>query len=157
MTRRNVLLVAPSPHLAVTLVAWLRDAGYEVILVTSFASAKALEHGPSLLISEVRLGDYNGLHLAIRARAHDIPAIVVGHSDRVLQRDAEQVGATYLTYELDRSQFLRAIELLPLGPETDTPTFSAMANLSFVSWKAVTPPPPLSSESLPVGRRPLPS
>ena len=74
-----MLVVAPTPPLAANLVEWLTEAGHEVILVTSFLAGKArLEIAPSVLIAEVRLGDYNGLHLALRAKAGNIPALVLG-------------------------------------------------------------------------------
>ena len=98
MTPLRVLVVAPTSPLAANLVEWLTEAGYEVILVTSFLAGKArLELAPSVLISEVRLGDYNGLHLALRAKAGDIPSIVVGNPDPVLEREAERLGVGYLT------------------------------------------------------------
>jgi hypothetical protein len=75
--------------------------------VTTFTAAKALlETKPALVISELKLGEYNGLHLALKARAVGIPAIIVGPQDSVLQRDAGDLGATYLTTVLRRSQVL---------------------------------------------------
>ena len=59
---------------------------------------------PSVLIAEVRLGDYNGLHLALRAKAGSIPALVLGNPDPVLEREAERLGVVYLAHQLSRSQ-----------------------------------------------------
>ena len=106
----QILVVAPDATLAQTLMEWLRDACDRLVLVDAFASAKAqLNAGPDLLITEARLGDYNGLHLALRARAAGIPSIVLGKPDRVSEREASKLGATYLP--LTR---LRAGELLSL-------------------------------------------
>jgi DNA-binding NtrC family response regulator len=144
---RSVLLVAPSPRVMTTLFAWLSDADCAVTVATSFADAKAqLEEGPSLLITEVRLSDYNGLHLVIRAQAHRIPAVVVGDPDLVLQREAERLGAVYLTYDLDRQHLLHLLERL--APSiTGTPSLTE-SNVSFVSWSDVAPPIDLSDETL---------
>jgi hypothetical protein len=111
------------------------------VLVTSFAAGKSrLEDGPSLLISEVRLGDYNGLHLALRARSSGIPSIVVGSVDSVLQREAERLAVAYLTHQLDRAQLMSAIE--HIAPLVDEPACSkrpAASNLSFISWDELVP------------------
>ena len=51
---------------------------------------------PDLLITEIRLAAYNGLHLALRARARGISSIVIGGPDLLFERDAERFGARYL-------------------------------------------------------------
>jgi DNA-binding response OmpR family regulator len=105
--RHHVVIVAQNPALATALLSWLGSAGYELAIVTTFAAAKALlETKPALVISELKLGEYNGLHLALKARAAGIPTIIVGPHDAVLQKDADELGATYLTSVLRRSQVL---------------------------------------------------
>src|SRR5947208_13814161 len=49
----------------------LREAGYSVSLAIGFRQAlDALASGsPDLLISAIRLGDYNGLHLVLRSQS----------------------------------------------------------------------------------------
>jgi DNA-binding response OmpR family regulator len=109
--RHHVVIVAQNPALATALLSWLGSAGYELAIVTTFAAAKALlETKPALVISELKLGEYNGLHLALKARAVGIPAIIVGPHDPVLQKDADELGATYLTSVLRRSQVLELVE-----------------------------------------------
>ena len=94
--RRRILVVAPSVQLAGRLVTWLGEARHELVMVTTFPAAMVnLGEHPDLLITEVKLGEYNGLHLALRGRALGIPAIVLG-SDLQLEREATQLGATYL-------------------------------------------------------------
>jgi len=141
MKPSSVLLVAPTPQLATTLMGWLTEAGCEVVLVTSFSAGKSrLEDNPSLLISEIRLGDYNGLHLALRARSGGIPSIVVGAADPVLQREAERLAVAYLTYQLDHSQLASTIErMTPLADVGSRPARSAASNLSFISWDELVP------------------
>jgi DNA-binding NtrC family response regulator len=109
--RHHVVIVAQNPALATALLSWLGSAGYELAIVTTFAAAKALlETKPALVISELKLGEYNGLHLALKARAAGIPAIIVGPYDPVLQKDADELGATYLTSVLRRSQVLDLVQ-----------------------------------------------
>ncbi len=106
----HVLLVAPTGRVATTVSASLLDAGMRVTLVTSFKAArKALESSPDLLISEVRLGEYNGLHLALRAQVRGIRAIVIGVRDRVTQQDAATLGATYLEDDGDSTRLRDAV------------------------------------------------
>ena len=135
MTPLRVLVVAPTSPLAANLVEWLTEAGHEVILVTSFLAGKArLELTPSVLIAEVRLGDYNGLHLALRAKAGGIPALVLGDTDPVLEREAERLGVTYLAHQLSGSALLTALEQVEPGAAAEVASPSASAALSFVSW-----------------------
>ena len=106
----QILVVAPNTTFAQTLMEWLKDACDRLVLVDAFAPAKAqLNARPDLLITEARLGDYNGLHLALRAHAAGIPSIILGKPDRVSEREASNLGATYLS--LTR---LRAGDLLSL-------------------------------------------
>ena len=120
MTRSpNVLLVAPTPRIAATVSIGLVEAGMRVTLVTSFQAARqALESSPDLLISELRLGEYNGLHLALRAHSRGIRAIVLGTNDRVTQHEAQTLGADYLLDDCDSAQLcaaVRAAGVLPRG------------------------------------------
>ena len=108
--RHHVVIVAQNPALATALLSWLGNAGYELAIVTTFTAAKALlETKPALVISELKLGEYNGLHLALKARTVGIPTIIVGPHDTVLQKDANELGATYLTSVLRRSQVLELV------------------------------------------------
>jgi DNA-binding response OmpR family regulator len=99
----RILVVASSTSLASTLLTWLADAEHELVIANTFAAAKHhLATRPDLLIAEVKLGEYNGLHLALRGRALGIPAIVLGAADETFSRQAEQLGALYLSSnELD--------------------------------------------------------
>jgi len=109
---RCALVVAATPSLAAQLCAWLKHAGWFVSLAHSYAAAKPfLERGPDVLMSELELGDYNGLQLALRAQGHRIPAVVVGHHDSVLERDAEQLGCSYIRKEeLAEHRFTVAVD-----------------------------------------------
>ena len=113
----HVLLVAPTNRIASDLSAGLLAAGLRVTLVTSFKAArKALESCPDLLISEVRLGEYNGLHLALRAQIRGIRAIVVGVLDLITQQDAATFGAVYLEDNGDTTRLQAAVQALGLSP-----------------------------------------
>ena len=110
---RSALVVAATPGLAAKLCAWLKLSGWHVDAANSYSAAKArLEHRTDLLVTELELGDYNGLQLALRAQSYNVPALVVGRHDDVLERDAEHLGSTYLRKdELDQHRLLVAVEV----------------------------------------------
>jgi two-component system response regulator RegA len=90
----------------------LEDAGYEVLLASSFDDGKheLREHSPDLLIIDVRLGAFNGLQLISTGEVR-IPAIVVtGFDDRVLRADAGGFGASYVVKPIAPASLLALIE-----------------------------------------------
>src|SRR3954469_8457846 len=109
---RSALVVAATPGLAARLCAWLKPAGWNITTAHTYASAKSrLDFGTDLLVTEVELGEYNGLQLAVRAQSSGVPTLVVGRPDAVLERDAEQLGSTYLRKdELNHHRFLIAVD-----------------------------------------------
>ena len=83
---RKILVVAPSTSLASQLHRWLCEAGYELTVVTTFAAAKAhLRTSIDLVVTQVRLAEYNGLQLALYAQASSIPTIVIGDPDPLIE------------------------------------------------------------------------
>ncbi len=111
--RSRILLVSPAGGLSSTLAAPLSAAGYETVLAADFRSARiALNQRPDLVIADVKLGAYNGLHLAIRAAATLTPAMVIGDSDPVLEADAARQQAVYVTTPLDAEHILTVVARL---------------------------------------------
>jgi DNA-binding NtrC family response regulator len=107
----ELLIVSASPALAENLIRWVVPAGYRPSVATTFQSAnRQLRTNPQVVITQLRLQEYNGLHLALRARQAGIPAVVVGDADAVLERDAEQLGATFV--KCDELECGRVLEIL---------------------------------------------
>ena len=113
MVSRPILIVEDD---RVTLGAWsdlLRAAGYDVIAATSFDEARrAIDRGPRLLIVDVRLGTYNGLHVLIVAKSTipDLAAIVVtGFADSAVASEAERLGAACLEKPVDANRLLEVV------------------------------------------------
>jgi DNA-binding response OmpR family regulator len=84
----------------------LRSVGGQEIEVRSDFESARLEldrHPPDLLVAQVRLGAFNGLHLAIRARGRGLPTrtILIGEPDVVLENEAREQHARYLTWPVD--------------------------------------------------------
>src|SRR5688572_30025363 len=108
----RVLVVAQATSFANLLISWLTPESYEPVVARTFAAAKIhLDMEPDLLVTELRLGEFNGLHLALRAHSKSVPAIVIGDSDPVLERDSRELGAVFLqTADLRREEFLRLVD-----------------------------------------------
>lgn len=69
-------------------------------------------HRPHLLITELQLGEYNGLHLVLHASVvrPRMAAIVTSRSsDAVLQRDVERMGATFVQIPTRREELIAAL------------------------------------------------
>jgi DNA-binding NtrC family response regulator len=110
----RILIVGPTTSLSNVLVGWLTPVPYELVVVSQFAPARVhVDMEPDLLITELKLHDHNGLHLALRARSKSVPAIVIGDPDPVLERDAGELGATYVhTADLRHDEFLQIVDRL---------------------------------------------
>jgi DNA-binding response OmpR family regulator len=111
--RRRILVVEPSLDQWNRLLGWLTGAGHDLVRVSDFPSAKPEldERPPDLLITELKLGAFNGLHLAIRARMSGAGtrSIVLGEPDAVLQAEAQREGVRYITHPLDERAFVEAV------------------------------------------------
>lgn len=111
----SALVVDPEPRDLVLFASTLTARGFSVTVTPSFQDAKALlmKSPPALLVTELRLGAYNGLQLALRGRQMDsLMTIVVTSSmvDAVLHREAELLGATIVSKPLHAREFLAAVQ-----------------------------------------------
>lgn len=94
----KILIVDDDPATREGLAMLLTDAGYDIVTTSNVPSALQVlaESQPDLLITDVRLDMYNGLHLVAMA-PRPIPAIVVtGFPDPSIEADARRLGADYL-------------------------------------------------------------
>ena len=93
--QRTILLVSPTPAVEKAVSSAIRHLGHHVLVTKTFEAAKRyLSSGPHLLVTELKLGAYNGLHLALRA-AGAIPAIVI--AERSFEHVIEEVGAVWMS------------------------------------------------------------
>jgi DNA-binding NtrC family response regulator len=81
----------------------LRDDGHNVTACSNFTEGRRLlaaDHFDAL-IADVRLGEYNGLHLIALAAPSMIKIAFSAFVDQVIRRDAEQAGALFLLKPAD--------------------------------------------------------
>jgi len=98
----TILVVENNPPSVPGLVDALTIAGLTVVTANGFTEALKVLAGlePEVLITGVRLGPYNGLHLLMRAMSiyPGTAAILIGQADPVVEREARALGAAaYLT------------------------------------------------------------
>ena len=110
----SALVVEPNELDMVRMVSALSGAGFTVTATDNYHEAKSrLATAPPLvLVTEIRLGAYNGLQLALRAEAAGYKTACVVTSafpDPVLQRDADRVGATFAVKPLTEDALLAAV------------------------------------------------
>ncbi len=124
--QRSVVVVDVDAQELWALTAILRSAGHRVSPAADFKEAKHLlaTEPPDLLITTVRLGSYNGLHLILRSRI-DHPAmasIVLSHSaDAGLEAEALRQHARFLVLPVSEQELLDAVERALPASYTTTP------------------------------------
>lgn len=101
MNGKHVVIVDGN-HMALGLMEqWLAAKGYDVVSCVRFEDAKLYlaRHTPDVLLTEVRLGAYNGLQLAWHVK-HDHPEVSVivffEYDDPVLRAEADRCGAHFV-------------------------------------------------------------
>ena len=105
--QRTVLLVTASPPRGQAMASAIRRLGHRALVATTFDAAKQqLAGAPHLLVADLKLGAYNGLHLALRAAASEIPAIVM--ADPSFESEVEQVGAVWMSDAADGDELQAA-------------------------------------------------
>jgi CheY-like chemotaxis protein len=109
----------------------LVSAGVTVTGTDNFKDAVNLltEAPPSMVVTEIRLGAYNGLQLAYRGKSMKPPMAIVltsSYRDTVLERDVERVGATFVLKPVTARDFLAAVYRTALRQPTAKGTFEPL-------------------------------
>lgn len=92
----------------------LRGEGYSVLEATSFEDGKQLWTAtkPDVLVVDIRLGQFNGLQLLMRARSDrpDLHAIITcPFADAVLEAETRRFGGTFLIRPIEPQQIVSSI------------------------------------------------
>jgi DNA-binding response OmpR family regulator len=108
----RVLIVDDDKTTRAGLAELLEGAGYEPQPVGTFEEAMRIlrTDPPDLLITDVRLGPFNGLQLLISS-PRPVPAIIItGFADPVLESDARRRGAEYVLKPVGAAKLLQLVE-----------------------------------------------
>jgi CheY-like chemotaxis protein len=113
-TSRLVLVVSTNAAQRTRVVDWLAASGHEVIAADTFDRARGQidRHRPDLLIADIKLEAYNGLHLAIWMQSRGLRSrtILIGEPDSVLQQEAERASAVFLSPPLFAPDFVQIVK-----------------------------------------------
>jgi DNA-binding NtrC family response regulator len=117
-TALRLLIVDDDTGLLDAMQRSLRDSVQTVVACDSFEKARQVLKDQSFdaLITDVRLGAFNGLQLAVMARdmAPSMRLVVFsGFDDPVLRADAEQIGAVYLVKPVASGELLKLLDTPP--------------------------------------------
>jgi two-component system phosphoglycerate transport system response regulator PgtA len=112
-----ILIVDDDPATLAGLVSLVEGAGYSGLGASDYVDGRRLlaQLPVDLVVVDVRLGAYNGLQLIVFARSLPSPpaAIVTsGFDDRVLEDEAQHLGAPFLLKPIDPGKLLSQIEVL---------------------------------------------
>jgi CheY-like chemotaxis protein len=107
--QHDLLVVSTDAAVLTGRVTALKRAGYAISACASFPDARRmLNEGPSpdVLVTDVRLGPYNGLHLVAIARVEHprTLAVVIGAGDPVLEGEARGLAARYVVGPLSGAE-----------------------------------------------------
>ena len=127
----SALVVEPNSFDMGLLRSALTSAGFTVTGTDNFKDAATLlvEAPPSLLVTEIRLGAYNGLQLAYRGKSMKPPMTIVltsAYRDSVLERDVERMGATFVLKPVTARDFLAAVYRTALRQPSLKGTFESI-------------------------------
>jgi DNA-binding NtrC family response regulator len=101
MPSKSVVVVDDDQASLQSLECWLIDAGYDVVSSPRFEDARAYlaNHTPDILLADVRLGEFNGLQLALFVKGehpHVVAIVFYDYEDPVLAEEAARCGARFV-------------------------------------------------------------
>jgi CheY-like chemotaxis protein len=91
----RVLFVTPRTPFSRVVGPFLRSCGCQLTVARSFKSALRHIAPQDLLVTELKLREFNGLHLALRSLQSGIPAVVI--ADKSFEREVEGHGAVWVS------------------------------------------------------------
>ena len=112
---KRVIVVDDDRQVLRYLTELLQESGYDTVSCERFLDAKGIlaTSRPDLLLTDLRLGAYNGLQLAIFARERHpgLPVVVLtGYEDPTLRDEAARAGASFLIKPVPRAILIEAVQ-----------------------------------------------
>jgi two-component system, response regulator YesN len=112
---QRVLIVDDEPGLLDAMETAFRRAGRNVVAARTFEEARSrlLAEDFHCLITDVRLGAFNGIQLAVIARNRSPKMGIIvfsGFDDAVLREEAAHLGASYLVKPVTAEHLLQLVD-----------------------------------------------
>ena len=110
----RLLVVDDDPAIRRYLSSLLGQAGYDIVTAADIPSAMHVmaEKATDLLITDVRLDGFNGLHL-VAMTPDPIPSVVLtAYDDAAVEAEARQLGAEFFLKPVDAETLLSAVARL---------------------------------------------
>lgn len=106
-----LLIVDDDESLLGLMATWLKQENYEIVTCSRYEDARQYlaSQTPSALITDVRLGRYNGLQLAllVRDRQPDAAIVVVSaFDDPILKKEIDEIGGVFLSKPMRRDELV---------------------------------------------------
>jgi DNA-binding response OmpR family regulator len=118
--RRPILLVGSPTEATPSRIDALTRAGFSVHPFDGFLPARQAlaDLSPEAVVTDVQLGDYNGLHLVAIAQVEHprTTCLVLGPRDPALQSEAYHLGARYLVEPVDGERVAAVLSELVANP-----------------------------------------
>ena len=114
MAVEKILILEDDPEVARVLQAALSEDGNSVTVCETYEEAREhLRHEkPDAVVTDVRVGEYNGLQLALlfrRSSPDGRVVVVTGYDDAVIRRDVGDLHAQFLLKPVDIAQLRNAV------------------------------------------------
>jgi DNA-binding NtrC family response regulator len=124
---KRILVVDDDRSLLRLIDYWLKIGGHEVDVCDSFEQAKQrlVLSPPDVLLTDVRLGAFNGLQLVILAkelRPETVAVVMSAYDDFTLRREASQCGASYLQKPFSGEAILNSVSNTQTPPSAPVAT-----------------------------------
>jgi CheY-like chemotaxis protein len=110
----RVLIVEDDDAARGGLIQLIAGRGHEVFSAATFEEGKRLlrAHHPDVLITDVRLGAFNGLQLLLSDPQHVHAIVLTAYSDHVLENEARKLGAHFMLKPIVPEKLLNLIDEL---------------------------------------------
>jgi CheY-like chemotaxis protein len=108
----KVLLVEDDASTRSALKTFLDRAGLETVAVGSFQEARHVMSAlvPDLVVTDIRLGEFNGLQLLALAKQPTAAIVITGFDDPVLRAEAQAFGAEFLVKPVAPGDLLALVQ-----------------------------------------------
>jgi two-component system response regulator RegA len=114
MTDGKILILEDDPLIAAMYGRALLRDGYDVTVCTTFNEAREClkRDRPDTLLTDVRVGEYNGLQLAWLFRSYSPDGrlvVVTGYDDVVIKKEVGKLGGDFLLKPIDINRLTAAL------------------------------------------------